>query len=902
LALGTRLGPYEIVASLGSGGMGEVYRARDTRLDRTVAIKILRDTHADLGQRFAREAKAIAALTHLHICTLFDIGHEQGTDYLVMECLEGETLAVRLRRGPLPLDEALKTAIEIGSALDKAHCAGIVHRDLKPSNVMLTKAGAKLLDFGLAKFHPTSRAGGVTAAITLSLSGVGTLTGTVPYMAPEQLEGRDADARSDLFAFGAVLYEMVTGRPAFQGESQASVIAAILEHDPPPISALQPLTPPTLDHVIKKCLAKDPEDRWQTARDLVDDLKWIAKGVFVPPPVAPSVLPAWRWALPWAATGIFGVALVSALLVPSPRRSAPALTPLKLLANIGADASMPTDFGASAVLSPDGTTIAFVAQQAGETRLFIRKLDQLQAAALAGTEGAASPFFSPGGQWVAFFADGKLKKVSVTGGAAVNLCDAPTGHGGTWTDDDTIIFTPASVTNTTLMRVSAAGGTPAVFGALDTGALTQRWPQALPGGKGVLYTEHSAKVNFDGANLVVAPLSGGTPKIVVRGGYYGRYVPSQHLVYMQQGTLFAVGFDLDRLETMGQAVPALEGVAADPAVSGGAQLAFSSEGTLVYVPGAAATRRSAIDWMTRDGKSSVLNAKKADWANPRFSPDGQKLAFEIFDGRKRHLWVYEVARDTFSQLTFDPGEDQVPVWTPDGRRIVFSSDRAKTGISNLYWVNADGTGDVTRLTDSPDQEIANSWHPSGKFLAFNANHGATLWDVMILPMEGDAARGWTPGKPHALLSTPAREYTPMFSPDGRWIAYFSNEAGGNSLDVYVRPFPGPGGSKWRVSTEGGQNPHWSPTSNELLFVSPTQGTVMVAPYTVVGDSFHADKPHAWSLARIPTGARSYGFDIHPDGKRLAVVGVQDQSSVVQDKVVFVFNFFDYLRKIAPGGK
>jgi serine/threonine-protein kinase len=417
----------------------------------------------------------------------------------------------------------------------------------------------------------------------------------------------------------------------------------------------------------------------------------------------------------------------------------------------------------------------------------------------------------------------------------------------------------------------------------------------------VLYTEHSAGTNFDGATLVVAPLSGGTPKVVVRGGHYGRYMPSGHLIYVQQGTLFAVRFDRDRLETVGQAVPALEGVAANPGTTGGAQLAVSAEGTLVYVPRTAATTANSIDWLTRDDKTSVLRAAKADWANPRFSPDGQKLAVDISDGKQRDIWVYEWARDTLTQLTFDPGQDAFPVWTPDGRRVVFASDRAKAGVFNLYWVNADGTGEVTRLTDSPDNQEPWSWHPSGKFLAFQANRGATRNDLLILPMEGDAARGWTPGKPTVFLSTPAAEASPMFSPDGRWIAYFSNEAGvGN---IYVRPFPGPGG-RWRVSTEGGTYARWSTTAHELLFSTNAgnAGKMMVAPYAVVGDSFRADTPQIWSPTSIRPGTTTNSaYDLHPDGKRLATAAAPE-AGASQDKVVFIFNFADYLRKIAPGTK
>ena len=540
----------------------------------------------------------------------------------------------------------------------------------------------------------------------------------------------------------------------------------------------------------------------------------------------------------------------------------------------------------------------------------VLELDQLQADPLAGTEGAESPFFSPDGEWLAFFAGGRLKKIAVTGGAAVTLCDAPQGHGGTWARDDTILFTLSGPE--TLRRISPAGGTPEVFGTLSPGATRQRWTQALPGGQAVLYSEHSIGTNWDAANLVVAPLSGGAPKVVVRGGHFGRYVPSGrtspqrdereggHLIYLQQGTLFAVRFDLTRLETVGQAVPALQGVAGN-AITGAAQLAVSSEGTLVYMPGTATTATRPIDWLTRDGKTAVLRAANADWGSPRFSPDGRKLAVEIFDGKQRDLWVYEWARDTLTQLTFDPGADRYPVWTPDGRRLVFASDRASAGTLNLYWVNADGTGEVTRLTDSPEAQLPWSWHPSGEFLAFHTRRAAaTTGDLMILPMEGDAARGWTPGTPTVFLSTPANHAVPMFSPDGRWIAYLSNESG--NLDVYVRPFPGPGG-KWRISATGGATPRWSATTHELLFLSADLDTIMAASYAVVGDSSRAATPQIWSPASIQNQNLTIaGYDLHPDGKRVATAVAPDQGSSVQDKVVFIFNFGEYLRTIAPGNK
>jgi Tol biopolymer transport system component len=686
---------------------------------------------------------------------------------------------------------------------------------------------------------------------------------------------------------------MLTGKRAFPGEDLTDTLAAVVRADPDWMS-LPPGLSSALVIYLRRCLHKDPKQRIPDIAAMRLALEGAFETVVSASATRTLRTSAARHALPWAVAGIFGVGLIAALLLLwAPWRSVPVPAPRTVLASIGADASLPTNLGASMILSPDGTTLAFVGQQAGQSRLFVRTLDHLQAAALAGTEDAASPFFSPDGQWIAFFAGGQLKKIAITGGAVVTLCDAPSGRGGTWADDDTILFTPAVAPNTRLMRVSAAGGTPAVFGTLSQGAIFQRWPQALPGGKAVLYAEHSSLINWDGANLVVAPLSGGTPKIVVRGGYYGRYVASGHLIYMHQGTMFAVPFDRDRLEPIGHAVPVLDRVAAS--VTGSAQLAVSAEGTLVYVTGTAATDARPVDWLARDGKTAVLRATKGDWANPRFSPDGQKLALEIFDGKQRDVWVYEWARDRLTQLTFDPGQDSNPVWTPDGRRVVFASDRAKRGVANLYWVNADGTGGVTRLTDSPESQQPSSWHPSGKFLAFHANRAATGSDLMILPMEGDDARGWTSGNPTVFLGTPAFERFPMFSPDGRWIAYSSN------AEVYVGPFPGPGGP-WRISTGGGTSPRWSATANELLFLT-LQGNIMAASYAVVGDSFRADTPQIWSPTGVQGGsAVDSPYDLHPDGRRVAVAATPKQAGVVQDKVVFVFNFADYLRKIAPATK
>jgi serine/threonine-protein kinase len=744
---------FELAELLGLGGMGEVYRATDTKLKRQVAIKVLPPSMVadrDRLARFQREAEVLASLNHPNIAAIYGLEESEGITALLMELVEGDDLSQRIARGAIPIDEALPIAKQIAEALEAAHEQGIIHRDLKPANIKVRSDGTvKVLDFGLAKaMEPAAGSSpSMTQSPTLTtpaMTQAGMILGTAAYMAPEQARGKTVDKRADIWAFGAVLFEMLTGKQPFPGDDISHVLARVIERDPD-FDALPSSVPARITQALRLCLRKDPKQRVGDIRDV----RLALEGAFetAAPQMAEPLAAAARRsivarALPWAIASVAVVVAGVLLALWAPWRSAPVPAPRKLLASIGADASLSTANGASAILSPDGTTLAFVAKQTGQTRLFVRKLDQLQATTIAGTEGANHPFFSPDGQWIAFFAGEKLKKISTTGGAAVNLCDVPTQSGGTWADDDTIIFSSGR-----LMRVSAAGGTPEIFGALSKGALRQPWPQALPGGKAVLYTEHSSTINWDAANLVVAPLSGGAPKVVVRGGYYGRYVPSGHLIYLQQGTIFAVRFDLTRLETIGQAVPALEGVATSRP-NGGAQLAVSSEGTLVYVPGADTTNARPIDWLTRDGKTSVLRATKANWVNPRFSPDGQKLAVEIFDGKQRDIWVYQWARDTLTQVTFG-GNAAGPVWTPDGRRIVFGSDRAKAGITNLYWVNADGTGDVTRLTDSSDRSFYPSWHPTGKFLAFSTEHVGTStgYDVMILPMEGTPRAGGRPARP-----------------------------------------------------------------------------------------------------------------------------------------------------------
>jgi eukaryotic-like serine/threonine-protein kinase len=588
---GKRLGPYEILSAIGAGGMGEVYRARDTRLERTVAVKILPDhlsDRAELRERFEREARTVASLNHPHICTLHDIGHQDGTDFLVMEYLEGETLAERLKKGPLPLDQVLQYAIEISDALDKAHRKGITHRDLKPGNIMLTKSGAKLLDFGLAKLRQETAPANIALSKLPTEDGVtaqGTILGTLQYMAPEQLEGKQADARTDIFAFGVVVYEMATGKKAFEGKSSASVLAKILESDPPPMTLLQPMTPPALDRVVKKCLVKEPEERWQSAKDLTDELKWIAdesasRNLLSAAPVARARSP-WRWAV-FSTVACVVVAAI-ALYVWLPRQTPPPQRPVSRFAiSLPAGQRLAALDEPAIALSPDGTRLAYIAAQGkGLPQLYIRAMESPEAKLIPGTEGAVNPFFSPDGQWVGFFAGNKLKKVSVSGGAAVTLGDALSAQGASWSSQGMIAF--GSERAAVLQQVKDAGGTAQALTHLEKGETDHDWPEFLPGDKTVLF----AASGDDRANgqVAIQSLATGARRNLIQGATHAHYASSGQLVYAQRGNLMAVPFDLQRLALTGAAVPVVEGVL-QSTTSGAAQYSFSATGSLVYVTGA----------------------------------------------------------------------------------------------------------------------------------------------------------------------------------------------------------------------------------------------------------------------------------------------------------------------------
>jgi Tol biopolymer transport system component len=896
---GRRLGPYEILSSVGAGGMGEVYRARDTRLNRIVAIKVL-PTHladrSELRERFEREARTIASLNHPHICTLHDIGQQDAIDYLVMEYLEGETLAQRLLKGPLPLELVLQYSIEISDSLDKAHRKGVTHRDLKPGNIMLTKSGTKLLDFGLAKLKQEATPANVPLSELPTandpLTAEGSIVGTMQYMAPEQLEGKEVDGRTDIFAFGAVVYEMATGKRAFEGKTQASLIAKILETDPPPISSLQPMTPPALDRVAKRCLAKEPDERCQSAKDLTDELKWISESgsqVTSAPTAKAKDIRSLGWR---ALVLILGALLLGAaisglaiwnlkpapLAIPKPvSRYAITLPPGQQLAGL--------ENGPAVAFSPDGTHLAYVARQGGAQQLYLRVMDSLEAAPVPGTEGAFCPFFSPDGLWLGFFAGGALKKVSVSGGAAVTLGVASVPGGASWGSQGMIGY--ASTQIGALQEVPDAGGAPQSLTRFDTGDTTHRWPEFLPGGKALLFAAASNAINFGGARIAAQAVGAGERRNLIQGGMNPRYALSGHLVYTQGGSLMAVPFDPQRLAVTGAAVPVVEDVMQSP-VSGAAQYSISATGSLAYVPGGVQSAQLRLIWVNRSGAEQPLAVPARSYMLPRLSPDGRRVAVAITE-QETHIWLYDFAREAWTRLTFEGDANSVPVWTPDGKRIAFNSNKEGQGPLNIFWQLSDGSGGLERLTTSQYLHTPESWSPDGQLLAFFEVNPATQRDIWVLRMSDRKAQPF--------LRTQFDEAVPKFSPDGRWLAYISNETGRH--EIYVQSYPGPGG-KWQISTEGGTEPVWNPNGRELFYRS---GDRMMAVDITTQPGFAASTPRMLFHGRyVQAPFPASNYDVSRDGQRFLMLKPSESAGTAPTQINIVLNWFEELKQKVPTGK
>jgi serine/threonine protein kinase/Tol biopolymer transport system component len=860
LPTGAKLGPYQIQSPLGAGGMGEVYRARDTRLERTVAVKILPAQFSSdpvRKQRFEREAKTISSLNHPHICVLYDVGHQDGMDYLVMECVEGETLARRLEKGPLPLDQVLRYGAQIADGLDKAHRSGVVHRDLKPGNIMLTATGAKLLDFGLAKPAAPPVSAATLTAVQAPMTEEGTIVGTFQYMSPEQVEGKEVDGRSDIFSLGAVLYEMVTGKRAFEGKSQLSVASAILEKEPAPISTVKPMTPPALDHAVRKCLAKLSDDRWQSASDLAGELKWIGESGSHPglPVGVLAHRKGWdRVSKPLAAFLLLLLFGGGAAWWQASNKRPHAMyfhTSVPFAAN-------------DLVLSPDGRTLAMVAYspQVNNYVLWTHEVGGHRTSSLEGTQGATFPFWSPDGKFIGFFADGKLKKLEVSGGQVQVLCDAPNGRGGGWNRDGVILFTPEAVGG--LFRVASSGGSPVEMRKPDTSRFEQshRWPVFLPDGKHFLYLG----ANFGGKTeynaIFLGSLDSQERRLLVSTSANVAYAEAGYLLYLRDRTLVAQPFDPRRYVLSGEPHTLSDEVLYTPLV-GRAVFSVSSGEVLVTQTGKGAAL-SHLTWFDRSGSPTGMIGAPGWYNNIYLSPDRRKVAADQTDpdGRRTDIWVHETAGGAAARLTFDPGNDQTPVWSPDGEQIVFFSNQ--TGRSQLYLKNADGSGSEEGVADlAASSGNPWDWSRDAKYILFRkANE---LW----------------------YLSGPERLAKPLlqgkwtvrnaqFSPDGRWMAYASNETG--NWEIYVSPFPGVNG-KWQVSSGGGQEPRWRQDGKELFYVS-AEGKMMAVTVTT-GASFKAGSPVALfqTHRRQPVSSQDqFSYDVSEAGQRFLIITKVDEAN------------------------
>jgi Tol biopolymer transport system component len=860
IASGTRLGPYEITDQIGTGGMGQVYRARDTRLDRIVAIKVLPLALAStpgFRERFEREARAIAALSHPHICTLYDVGRHDATDYLVLEYLRGETLADRLTRGPLPVEQALQLGTQIADALTRAHSAGIIHRDLKPGNIMLTTAGAKLLDFGLAKAAappPTAPSATLLPTTPPNLTMQGMLLGTSHYMAPEQVEGNDADARTDVFALGVVLYEMLTGTRPFVGKSLAHLHAAILEHEPEPLSVRQPSAPPALVRTIAKCLAKNPEERWQSTADLRDELRWIAQHDTTPAatPDRRSSRASRSARVAWLVAAVLGVAAIGFA-------AAVVLRPEAEIRGYQVELAVPApdsnNIFRRLAISPDGHMLAFTAPDGqGKVALFVRDLASGVERRLPGTEGAVGPFWSPDSRNIAFAADRELKRIDAAGGSVERICWLPMNAAesfarGAWNRDGTIIFGPSGVLP--LWRVDVGGATaqPSAITHVNAAAgdLGHRFPSFLPDQRRFVYIAHRA----NGSRVVNVGSLDTDEQTRLIEDVVDVQVASDHLLFVRETTLWAQRFDPTTLSLSGQPIQIAEDVLASSATLAGAVFSASSAGELVYQPGAF-VESSRIVWMNREGTVTSVVAESAPHQDLFLSHDARFASVSKPSsgrGSTRDIWVVDTSNGRQRKLTVDSGNEFEGIWSSMGDRILYNSNRK--GALNLYARSSSGAGTEEEILADGVDKFPQAWSPDGEYaiyLTFGDKTGQDLW---LLPMRTR--------RPEPLLNTDAGEPSASFSPDGRWILYWQRG------HVWVMPFRRPGGP-WQVSTEAGGNwPRWSQGGAEVIYIS--RGMFMSAAMNCGGDSCEAESVRPlFERAYYGPGRWSYG--VAPDGQRI----------------------------------
>ena len=858
---GTRLGPYEILGPLGSGGMGEVYRARDSRLGRDVAIKVLPAHHAatpEMRSRFEREARAISSLSHPHICMVHDVGHQDGVDYMVMELLAGETLATRIERGPLPATALLRTGIEIAEALDRAHAGGIVHRDLKPGNIMLTKTGAKLMDFGLARLELPETGGllaGDPGGLASSLTASGEILGTAGYLAPEQVRGQKADHRADLFALGAILFEMATGRRAFPGDSAVATLYAILNQDPPPLASLAPAAPPGLERIVRVCLAKDPEERWQSARDLARELRWVAEDAGAARGGAGrAAARSGRGRLGWVAAGVIAaIAAAVALLAPRPPSGPRVVTAIEPPEgwSIGLH-------DGPAALSPDGLELAFVAtDSAGRSGLWVRPLAAPEARRIAGTDGATCPFWSPDGRSLGFFAGDKLQRVDLASGSPQILADAPWGAGGSWGRDGTILY--AGRRGEAILRIAAAGGPPAVAGRpIRAGAFDwQSWPVWLPDGRHFLFY---SLTGIGGEGPRDAIYAGSLdrrekPTPVVSGTTFAIPAGRDRILFWREGSLWALPFDAGRLRATGAPVRVAERVARDGDYACGL-FAASGAGTLAYQQGGD-TGLSELTWADRAGRTIEPVAPPGYFYAPRLSHDGRRLAVYLEGSSfiNGDIWIYDLARKVGDRFTLRSAGDIAPVWSAGDDRLFWLSPVGARGPGDIHSKPIATPGGEETLFASGSLAVPHDCTPDGATLLFGYGMPGR-GELRVLSLLQRKASTW--------LATAFEEKQARLSRDGRWIAWMSSETG--QPEIYVARFP-QGGQKWRVSTGGGESPIWRGDGRELFYVSSARRMMSVSFRAEPAVAIGAPTPLFETDIRPAGDALEPEYDVSADGQR-----------------------------------
>ena len=885
---------FRLAGKIGEGGMGVVWKATDTTLNRSVAVKILPDLFAnepDRLARFEREARLLAALNHPHIAAIYGLHEAEGAHFLSMELVGGETLDARLKSGPLPVEETIRLALQIAEGLEAAHEAGIVHRDLKPANIQVTDDGqVKILDFGLAKalagegsepsplssMSPTMTSGGTRAGVIL---------GTAAYMSPEQAKGKPIDRRTDIWAFGAVVFEMLTGARLFDGETISEMIAAVLKTEPD-WKTLPPATPPALKRLMRRCLEKDPRHRLRDIGDARVILEEIMSGRADERPADAAIAPPVKRTSPLV---LAGTALAAAAVTAGAfffLKSAPQPPlPIRLEAAVTGEQPLLAIQGSAAALSPDGRTLAYTTGTAADvsgTKLYLRSLARLEDTFLLGTDAGYNPFFSPDGQWIGFVTPQALKKVSITGGTPLVLCNVALSRGATWGESGAIVFAPNPASG--LMQLPAAGGTPVPLTKLEQGESGHRWPQFLPGGDKVLFTSYGQGGDRNAGIIEIVDLKSGKRTVVHRGGTYARYVASGHLLFVNQGTLFAAPLDVGAMKLTALPAPVLQGVSTN--LEGGAMYDVSANGTIVYLTGQSVGARNSLVWVDMQGKTTPISATKREYQTPpRLSPDGRRVAVSIITDGNTDLWIQDLERDTLTRLTFNEGRDLFPVWSHDGRDVYFTTNR--DGKWAIMRKHSDGTGDEETILSSDVELDAYSASPDGRFLGY---HDLTAkGDPHLLPLQGER-------KPRPLFTSNASDGDPVFSPDGKWITYDSDESG--RWEVYVRPSSGEG-SRWQVSAQGGEFARWSRDGGTIFYLERNKAGWRV-PVRVVGGSLEVGRPE--KLFDL-TPAMQADWDLAADGKRFVMV--QSENTTLaggRNMLKLTFNWFEDLRATLAAGR